>query len=169
MTDFEEKRALATFNHSNQLERQRLARQDRDRLEFRRQQAQTDAAAIAATGNLEAMRLAHELDAETRERNFLDLVREENVRLQALIQETKIAQIDRTHESQTQINQMTQEAIIDLVKKVLAKRLGITEQDLEAAKFIKQERAKHQLEREFEADLAEKISAVMQKLKKMQT
>ena len=164
MTDFDEKRALAAFNHSNQLERQRITRQDRDRLEARRQQAKADAAAIAATGNLEAMRLAHDLDGETRERDFLDLVREENVRLQSLIQETKIAQIDRTHESQTQINQLTQEAIIDLAKKVIAKRLGVTEQDLDAAKFAKDERTRHELAREFEAMNAEDVAAVLKKL-----
>ena len=164
MTDFDEKRALAEVNHQNALSRQRETRLDRERFKARKEAARANAAAIAQTGNLEAMRLAHDLDGETRERDFLDLVREENVRLQSLIQETKIAQIDRTHESQTQINQLTQEAIIDLAKKVIAKRLGVTEQDLDAAKFAKDERTRHKLAREFEAMNAEDVAAVLKKL-----
>jgi len=161
MPDFDEKRALADANHQNALARQREARLDRERFEARKEAARANAAAIAQTGNLEAMRLAYDLDEGTRERDFLDLVREENVRLQSLVQETKIAQIDRTHESQTQINQLTQETIIDLAKKVLANRLGVTEQALDAAKFASTERSKHALEREFGDLNTQDVAAIM--------
>lgn len=166
MADFDEKRSLAEINHQNTLARQRESRLDRERLEARKEAARANAAAIAQTGNLDAMRLAHELDEETRERDFLDLVREENVRLQSLVQETKVAQIDRTHESQTQINQLTQEAIIDLVKKVLAKRLGVTEQDLDATKFAKMEQIKHQMALEFGISQEKEVANILKQLEK---
>lgn len=164
MQDYDEKRALAEASHQNTLARQREARADRERLEARREAAKANAAAIAQTGNLEAMRLAHELDGETRERDFLDLIREENVRLQSLVQETKIRHIDRTHESQTQINQLTQEAIIDLAKKVLAKRLGVTEQALDAEKFATTERIRRELDQEFADQEIQDIASVMASL-----
>ena len=167
MTDFDEKRALADVNHQNALSRQREAREARDRAEARKIAAKSELSALAQTGNLEAMRLAHELDGETRERDFLDRIREENLRLQSLVKETQMAQIDRTHESQTRINELTKEAIIRLVERVLAKRLGVTDQQLEGEKLAKQERVKHQLERDADADLADQIAKVREKLAKM--
>ena len=148
MPDFDEKRALSQLNHSNSLERQREARADRERLEAQKQRARTNTAAIAQTGNLEAMKLAHELDEERRERDFLDLVREENVRLRSLVQEAKIRQIDRTHESQTQINQLAQAAIIEITKKMLSKRLGLMEHTLGTEQSIAVDREKNRLEKD---------------------
>ena len=49
-----------------------------------RHQRQQQNQELALKGNLDAMKLSHQLDVEVRDRDFADSVREENLRLQSL-------------------------------------------------------------------------------------
>lgn len=122
--DLWDKKELLALRESYARERAAM----NDRLITQRQQDKEHRAQmnqqLAIRGNLEAIKLNHELDEETRERDFADLVREENLRLQSAASEQAIAwryqkaQMTLSHQQQLEaikanIMQMTHAARIE--------------------------------------------------------
>ena len=129
MTD-DERQALLASKHFYDMERDRKREEARQHLKGMDSQARATVARLAQEGNLEAMRLAHEFDIEIRERDYLDLIRQENIRLQSLLKETQIEQADREHASDVEVSEYMRKKVIDLAIAKLAVELGIDEHNI---------------------------------------
>jgi len=133
MEDFNDKKELA--EHRDTLARNRAseARESsqsfRRELEVARDQAKQRTAQLAATGNLEAMKLDHDLDPERRDRDFADLIRNENVRLQSLQTELQLITNDRERQQNQDVNTATRLAMIEIVKAYAIKELGLGDKE----------------------------------------
>ena len=108
MSDLWEKQSLA--EHRDRLVRARQAEAERSR-EFREQQrsnAKTQAAAIAQEGNLDAIRLLHDLEPEKRHWDLTALIEEERIKLETLTGRVAV-------ETREQIRLISAELIRELV------------------------------------------------------
>lgn len=127
--DLDDKKEL--IQHRDQLARERASeardasQRFRIEIETAKERSRQRTAQLATTGNLEAMKLDHELDPERRDRDFLDLVRTENIRLQSLQTELQLTTNDRERQQNQDVNTATRLAMIEIVKAYTIKELGL--------------------------------------------
>jgi uncharacterized protein YjcR len=109
--DLEGKKELIDYRARHQSER-----------EARKIAEKVHLAELSREGNTETIQLLHELEPEKRLWDFEDLIRQENVRLQSLLQELNIRQKYSELEEQTKTNNELKLLMADIARSIAIKR-----------------------------------------------
>ncbi len=121
---------------------------------------------LALQGNLEAVKLNHELDPVIRDRDFADLVREENVRVQSLGAELSLRwQYDKAQKNLEQ-KQTMEQMQAELMRMTLESKLEQKKMEKEEALEEKLLTFKAELAQEFGQLSEEQINKAVEKLVK---
>lgn len=142
--DFEDKKRVMDYRARIQREQEGRRESDRNQRELARQSDREELRKLALEGNLDAIKLQHELAPERYDLDFEDHIKRENVRLQSYLQERNIDLKFTEVEERLKTDNQLKLLMGDIARSIAVKSAERKNQAAKALDSRQMERLKHQ-------------------------
>ena len=142
--DFEDKKKVMDYRAQIQREQEGRRESDRHQRELMRQSDREDLKKLALEGNIDAIKLQHELAPERYDLDFEDHIKRENVRLQSYLQERNIDLKFTEVEERLKTDNQLKLLMGDIARSIAVKNAERKNEAAQALDARQMERLKHQ-------------------------